>query len=118
MDRPDEATVDPGEPDGQSVALCRIALGGESLFEPDLKPLLELRGRLHRERDRAEVVDGRATLLDEREHPIDETRRLPGAGRGLHEQVPAELLPDRAPVGGIGLKAAASADAHEGFNLR
>ena len=102
VDRADREAVERGARVLGPREALRIALLRRDLLEGGLEPPPELRRRLARERDGRDVPGKGLAREEEREHPLDEHRRLAGPGARLDEERAVEVGADRPP--GLGIR--------------
>ena len=81
---------------------CLAGGGGARVFELLAQPQLEFAGRLFRERDGHDLVDGGAAGFDEAHDALHEFGRLAGAGGGFDHERRVERVTDERAIGGVG----------------
>ena len=103
MDGPDGRFFDLGERRFEPCRRGGSLRAGRGVLDPQFKALAdsqpEFTGRLFRKGDRGDLSDPGGVHGDHLDHPLDDRRRLPGAGGRLHDQrgvvVPADAVPGR-----------------------
>ena len=85
---------------GCSIRAGRRALDTQFEALADFQP--QFTGRLLREGDRGDLADPGSVPGDHLDHPLDDRRRLPGAGRRLHDQRGVVVAADAVPGRGVG----------------